>query len=138
MKRFYVDTNIWLDLAFERKDGLRPLGELAFTFFKKCMRNKWQILYSDLVLKELEKEISPSEIEKRCFGIISRKDQLIKVKSTLKQMHEAKRISTKEKVPWADAMHAIIARDNKAVIVSRNFHFENLSKIASVYLPDEI
>jgi predicted nucleic acid-binding protein len=138
MKRFYVDTCIWLDLAFDRKDNLRPLGELAFQFFKKCMRNKWKILYYDLALIELGKKMTPEEIEQRCFGIITEKNLLIKVNSELKQMQKAKRIASKEKMPFADAHHALLDKDNTAAIVSRNFHFEVLQKIVRVYLPDEL
>ena len=77
MKRFYVDTNIWLDFAFDRKDNLRPLGELAFQFFKTCRKNKWRTLYSELVLKELGKKLAPREINERCFKIVLEANLLV-------------------------------------------------------------
>lgn len=138
MKRFYVDTNIWLDYAFERKDNIRPLGELAFQFLKKCRKNRWQVLYSDLVLKELRKQLTKEEIEERCFRIISEASLLVKVEKSITQAEEAVTLSKKDAVPGPDAMHAILARDNKAVLISRDFHFKRLSRIVSAFLPEEI
>lgn len=138
MRKFYVDTSVWLDLAFDRKDNVRPLGELAFQFFKKCMRNGWKILYSELVLDELSKKMDLEEIPERCFGIISKKEVLMEVKFSLKQAKEAREISKKKGVPFADAMHAVVARDNKAMFISRDFHFQELSGIVTCLLPEDV
>ena len=59
MQKFYVDTNIWLDYFQNRSDGLRPLGEFAFLFFKKCIENKHTLIYSDLIENELYSKIKP-------------------------------------------------------------------------------
>jgi len=138
MERFYVDSNVWLDLAFDRRNHIRPLGELAFQFFKKCMRNEWKILYSDIVLEELGKFLTKEEIKVRCFGVVSEADLLVNVESTLSQTKEAKKVAEKHGVPAPDALHAILARDNKARLVSRDAHFEKLFEIVSVHLPEEI
>lgn len=138
MKRFYVDPNSGLDFALNRSDGVRPLGEFAFQFFKKCIRNRWKVLYSNAVLSELGRKMSPEQIEERCFKIISAQGLLMKVCHADRQVAEAKAISKNEKLPFIDTLHAIIARDNNAVIISRNFHFERLLKIAKVFLPEEI
>lgn len=138
MKRFYVDTNIWLDFALDRKDNIRPLGELAFQFFKKCIRNRWRVLYSGLVEEELGRKLSLKEIRERCFHIISSEGLLVKVELPKEEEYEAEKICKAEKVPLADAIHALIAKDNKAIVISRNFHFAALSKIVKVALPEEI
>jgi len=138
VKRFYVDTNVWLDFALDRKDGIRPLGELAFQFFKKCIRNRWRILYSGLVVEELGRKLSPKEIMESCFHIVASEGLLKKVELPLEKEQEARRISKYEKVPLADATHALIAKHNKAVVVSRDFHFNVLAKIVKVALPEEI
>jgi predicted nucleic acid-binding protein len=138
MKRFYVDTGIWLDFALNRKNHIRPLGDLAFQFFKKCIREQWQVLYSDAVLEELGKKLTPSQIEERCFKIILAEGLLLKVCFSGQQVEEAERTAQSDRLPFIDALHAVIARDNDAVIVSRNFHFERLLKIVKVSLPEEI
>lgn len=138
MKRFYVDTSVWLDYAFDRKNHIRPLGELAFQFFKKCKKNKWKVLYSNLVLEELRRELSDEEIKERCFKLLSEANLLLKVKSSPAQAKEALGIAQKHAIPGPDALHAVLARDNKAAIVSRDVHFEELYKIVSAYLPEEV
>jgi len=138
MKRFYVDTNIWLDFALDRKDSIRPLGEFAFQFFKKCIRNRWIVIYSNLVLRELSKQMEPEEINERCFSIVSEENLLRKVSFSEEQGEEAKAICKRLKVPFADAVHAVIARDENATLISRGTHFGPLSEIISVALPEEI
>ena len=138
MKRFYVDSNIWLDFALDRKDNIRPLGELAFQFFRKAVREKWQILYSDIVLRELGKELTKEEIWQRCFKMVSDENLLGKAMVSVEQEKEAEKISKQQKVPFADAAHAIIARDNNAVVVSRDAHFGNLFKVVKSFLPEEL
>ncbi len=138
MKKFYVDTNIWPDFALNRRDSIRPLGELAFSFFRKVVRKKWQILYSNFVVGELEQHLKPWEMQERCFGIVSDKGLLFKVALSTEQSFEAERVSKKFGVPFGDAIHAIIARDSKAVVVSRDRHFQTLHEIVTTFLPEEI
>ena len=54
------------------------------------------------------------------------------------QVKEANDLAQKYGVPAQDAMHAILARDNNATLISRDAHFERLSKIVSACLPEEI
>ena len=55
MKKFYVDTCIWLDFLEDRKDGLKPLGEFAFQFFRNCRRCGCRLGYSEATLFELKR-----------------------------------------------------------------------------------
>ncbi len=93
MRNFYVDTGIWMDLAFGRKDNVRPLGELAFQFFKKCVRNKWLVIYSDAVIEELEEHLARQEIEERCFAVLEEKKLIQKVGFGKEDVEEAEKIS---------------------------------------------
>ncbi len=138
MKRFYVDTNVWLDFALNRSDGIHPLGEFAFQFFRKCIRNKWAILYSDAILEELGKKLTPSQIEKQCFKIILTENLLEKVCFSAKQVATAERIAKSKRLPFVDTLYAVIAKDNNAVVISRDFHFERLCDTVRIFLPEEI
>ena len=138
MKRFYVDTSVWLDFALDRSDGVRPLGELAFQFFKKCMRNGWKIVYSDAVIEELEKHLTMEEIRERCFAILEEKKLIQKIVFNKKEVEEAEEISKRERVSFTDALHAVIARNNNATVVSRDRHFGQLSKVVKCFFPEEI
>ena len=63
---------------------------------------------------------------------------LIFVESNKKQFGKAKDISAKRNVPLFDALHAIIARDSKAVMITRDAHFKKLKDITEYKKPDDI
>ncbi len=135
-KNFYLDTSIWRDYFEDRKDDLRPLGEFAFQFLKNCEKNKWKVLYSELVVYELKKDYSSERI-KEVFS--SFQDFIIKVKYSDEQILESKILAKQIKESHeADILHAILARDNKAVLVSRDKHFDCLTDIVKIIKPEEI
>lgn len=134
-QKFYVDTAIWRDYFEDRRDGLRPLGEFAFQFLKKCRENQCKPLYSEPVLFEL-KDFPKKWTEELFFSF---NDLLIKVSTSKKQMTEAKQLSKQRNIPFNDAFHAVIARDNSAIVVTRDAHFfEELSDIVKAQVPEEI
>jgi predicted nucleic acid-binding protein len=55
-----------------------------------------------------------------------------------KQFRKAKDISNKRNIPVFDALHAIIARDNSAVMITRDRHFDKLLDIVRYKKPEEI
>lgn len=135
---FYVDTSIWRDYHESREDKFRPLGEWAFEFFRYCRENNCVILYSDLIIRELENSYSDKEI-KEIMKVISNYGLLNKVNEpTKEQYREAQRLKKKLNIPFTDIMHAILARDNKAVMIYRDVHFYELQKIVEIKKPEEI
>lgn len=129
-----MDTAIWGDYFEDRGNGIRPLGEFAFLFLKKCEENKWKVLYSEPVLLEL-KEFAEQFYER--FSAF--KGMVFEVPATEKQVKEARKLARKRNVPFNDAFHAVIARDNKAVLISMDWHFqEKLSDIVECRAPEEI
>jgi predicted nucleic acid-binding protein len=138
MKNYYVDTNIWIDLWEDRSDGLKPLGEFAFQFFKNAIENKCMVYYSKLVVLELRKKFNEGVIEGELFKPLREAGILKEVSISKKQMSEARKIASKRCVPLGDALHAIIARDNRAILVSRDAHCLMLQDIVDVENPEEI
>jgi len=134
--RFYVDTSVWRDYFEDRKDGLRPLGEFAFEFLKKCKREKSKIIVSDVVFEELSLEFSKTQQEM----LLSEFEELIiRVLHSRKQEQEAFSLLRKfnRAFPLADVLHSVIARDESAVLVSRDFHFKQIG-LVDVFLPEEL
>lgn len=131
-----MDTAIWIDLYENRKGYLgEPLGEYAFSLFKMIKSKNCKIVVTDLILIELEMNYSLAEIN----GMMKPFEGLLeKFFSSEEQWAEAKRIAGERKVPKGDAMHAILARDNGFVLVSRDRHFKGLADISSCYKPEEI
>ncbi|MFA5887626.1 MAG: PIN domain-containing protein [Candidatus Nanoarchaeia archaeon] len=136
-KRYYLDTAIWKDYYENRSDRLRPIGEWALAFINKAVEEGSRILYSDAVIRELNKYHSMDEI-KAILSIVRNEDCLEKVSIDRKQVQEAKEISQKRNVPFGDALHAVLARDNKAIIVTRDRHFDDLMDIVEARKPEEL
>ncbi len=54
------------------------------------------------------------------------------------QAREARSIAKSRNVSFADALYAIIARDNNAIVVTRDAHFLLLTDIAEPRKPEEL
>ena len=54
------------------------------------------------------------------------------------QFQEAARIKRERKLPFADLLHAIIARDNSAIMVTRDIHFEDFEDIVATRKPEDL
>jgi predicted nucleic acid-binding protein len=137
MARYYFDTSIWIDYFEDRVDKFRPLGEFAFQLLKKIYEEGDVVLFSELVLFELEERYSRQKVS-AILEAAKEWGVLACVPISIAQRTESKRISEEQEVPRADALHAILARDNRAILVTRDSHFLHLTSIVDVKKPEEI
>lgn len=135
-ERYYIDTAIWIDFHENRRDRFRPLGEWALDMFKIIAQTGGMVIYSDMVIDELLRKY-PRPIIQKAFNIIPKRN-LKKVYANSEQSAEAGRLSRERELPFADCFHAILARDNFAVMVSRDRHFEQLKDIVDTKKPEEL
>ncbi len=135
-KRFYLDTAIWRDYFEDRADGIRPLGEFAFQLLKNCEKRGLGILYSSLVVQELEAHYS----KERAAQVFSPfRHFLVEVPISNGQISQAQKISASVAGTHVkDALHAILARDNGAIMVTRDRHFDALAGFVEVAKPEHI
>jgi len=135
-QRFYLDTAIWRDYFEDRKDRFQPLGEFAFQFLKNCESHSCEVLYSSLVVNELKAEYTSDEIQ----GILAPfRKYLVEVQIVPEQLKEAQGVNSRLKdTHLADILHAILARDNGAIMITRDKHFEALASIVEVLKPEEV
>lgn len=133
--RYYIDTAIWRDLHEDRKDKSKNLGELAFGLFVKIRSNKEKIVYSDFVVEELSHAYDEQTISK-IFKSVSA--LLEKVEISEKQMNETAVLSKELNIPFGDALHGILARDNNAIMVTRDKHFKKFRDRILVKKPEEL
>mgnify|MGYP001576689263 FL=1 len=134
MTKYYFDTCIWRDYYENREDNFRPLGEWALMLIKNIEEEKGYILYSNLIIDELKNVFDDAQI-KELFSVTT---QLIRVHTSEIQAQEARMINQIRKVGFADAMHVVLARDNNAILVTRDNHFIDLTDIASIKKPEEL
>ncbi len=132
--KFYLDTSIWRDLQENRSDRFRPLGEWAFELLRKIREERHIVVYSDAVIDELRKKYSLPEIQE----IFRTAHQLEKVITRKEQIEESAKLCKSLKIPWGDCLHAILARDNNATMVTRDRHFEQLRFLADIKKPEEL
>ena len=135
-ERYFIDTSIWIDF-YEDRIGYNdePLGEYAFKLLAKIKAKESRIVISDFLIRELETQYSVEQIN----GIFKPFEKLIdKIFVTKKQKDEAIKISLERKIPKGDALHAIVARDDKLVLITRDNHFRMLQDISKHYKPEEL
>lgn len=135
-EKYYVDTLIWIDLLEDRKGfNSEPLGDYALKLFAMIKAKNHKLVLSDLLIRELESNYSVEEIN----GMVLPFKKIIEqIFVTKEQRDEAKKIAEERNLPLGDALHAIIARDNNFIMVTRDKHFRELGDITKHYKPEEI
>ena len=136
MTRYYFDTSIWLDF-FEHRDEPQLLKTtIARALVKAITNTDARIVWSDAITEELMSfGYTDEEFETRVYPL---RQILYAVAYAQKQSGKAKDLCRKREVPLYDALHALIARDCQAILVSRDAHFQQLRDIVRTKKPEEI
>lgn len=135
-RKYYLDTSIWLDFFENRNEPNFPKGDWAHELLNKITENNDKIIYSDTVISELGVVGYQSLEIQNLFQKI--KPILIFVESTEKQTRKAKDLSAKRDIPKGDALHSLIARDNKATLITLDNHFKKLLDITKPKRPQDL
>ena len=136
MKKYYLDTSIWLDFFENRDEPNLPKGKFVKELIKKILNNNDKIICSEVIKNEmLELGFLRYEIDFLFFPL---RKILVYVYSNKKQFGKAKDLSKKRDIPIFDAMHALIARDCKAIFITRDKHFDKLLDIVQYKKPEEL
>lgn len=134
-KLYYFDTSIWIDFFENRDEPNFPKGTIIRKLIQKILDENSRILYSDTNLFEL-----------RSFGytryqinylIKPIQSSLIFVKATEKEFGKAKDISFKRSIPKGDVLHALIARNNGAILIALDHHFKRIKDIKIPIMPQD-
>ena len=133
--RYYFDTSIWLDL-FEKREEFPYKFTSVQRLLKYIRLHNDKIVYSKAVIDELRK-LGYSSFE---LGILFRRFRqlLIRVWQTKHHYGKAKDLAAKRDIPFFDALHALLAREAKAILISRDKDFQRLQDIVINKKPEEI
>jgi predicted nucleic acid-binding protein len=139
VERLYLDANIYLDYWENRSDKMRPLGEFAFILFKRTFSSEFEILFSDWLAKELDKNDLTQKKLSSLMNKLERLNKISRIKTTPKDVMKARQISKKIGTHWEDCLHAVLAENGKAkYLVTRNLpDFKNLFFIKTI-LPEQL
>jgi predicted nucleic acid-binding protein len=135
-KRYYLDTSIWLDFLEDRNEPNFPKGKWAKELIEMILEEDGEIILSDNNIFELQGLGYSSHYIGDLLESLS--PSMAYVESTENQISRAKDLSQKRDVPKRDALHALIARDNGATLVTLDNHFKRLSDISMPHSPKDI
>lgn len=136
----YVDTHIFIDYYLDRKNHFRPLGEFAFNFIRNAASCKYHVLISSFNLIELSDNLKMSEQDlwEKVLNLLYEAGKITVVEVSDAQRAESRKISKERKIAIADALFAILARDNNAILISRDIHHDEVKDFVEVKKPEEL
>jgi len=133
--KLYVDTNIFLDYLFERKNKLgKDISTPAQKLFFRAIECEFFIVISDHTATEINKNI---DLEKARMLLEFLKKKIVMVYKTKDDIEKANKLSSTN---FADALHAVIAKRAEAdYIITRNLEdFEKFSSCIKAKAPENI
>jgi len=136
VKKYYFDTSIWLDFLENRNEPNMPKGQWIKELVNKVINDGSLIVYSNANKEELIKQGYSIYELNNLFSPL--KKILMYVEFTKKQFGKAKDLANKKNVPIFDALHVLIAKDNKSILVTLDKHFHQFKDISLVKSPREI
>lgn len=134
MDPVYIDTAIWRDFFEDRKDAQKDLGKIAEDFLMALLEHATPIILSGIVMRELRQVYSAEELH----SLLARfQPQVIAIEPSTDQFYEAHDISLRKNVPFGDALHAVMARDHQAILITRDKDFRRLCDVCPVQKPED-
>ena len=127
----YLDTSIWLDIYLERPGR----NIITHRLFQKIIQEEIKIYISDVLIIELRKlGFSSTEIRE----MFAPYEQTI-VYITASKMHhlEGRPLAYTRKIPRADVLHALLAREYHLQLIATDRDFLSLKDITTVITPEQ-
>ena len=122
---------------YENRIGFtgEPLGDYAFNLISFIKSKHNTIIITDVIIRELNVYYAMEEINNKLRFF----ERLIERKNvTAEQLIEARKISLEREAPEGDEIHAIFARDNNLILITRDNHFRKVEDISIHYKPEQI
>lgn len=135
-KKYYFDTSIWLDFFENRDEPNMPKGEWVNKLLNKIINDNDKIVYSNNNMFELiQAGYTIFDIKNMLKPL---KPIIVFVEATEKQVRKARDLSLKREIPKRDALHALIARDNKSKLITLDHHFKKILDITKPHKPNDL
>ncbi len=122
---YYIDTCVWIDFVKDRFDVEK--------IFFDIINQEHTVIVSYPLKKELYKYLTAEET-RMIFTLLQSKSLLEEVRLSSQEIQEANHLSRDRLLPFADALHAILARNNDALFITRDKHFLQLTDICQIIL----
>ena len=119
--KFYVDTNIYLNLWKKEGDATKgtPYWKLAKDFMDKAERENSIIEFSGLILKELEYKLTPEQFKEKSDLL---KSTYQKVEVLEEDYNNARKLESKSRfdISFYDCLHIAVCKRLNLVLVTRD------------------
>jgi predicted nucleic acid-binding protein len=116
---------VWIDFV----EGV----SYADDFFFRIIANEDVVLVSQLISKEFFRYADYNFIAS-LLALLDSKDLIEHVSTYKFQEDEAELLAEGRDVPRPDALHAVLARDNNSILVTKDKHFLSLKDVCSINL----
>ncbi|MFH1649711.1 MAG: PIN domain-containing protein, partial [Candidatus Woesearchaeota archaeon] len=136
LQTFYLDTSIWMDIR-ENRGGYEgePLGDYGLKLLMNILAGGDSIAVSELLFVKLQSKYSNDEIT----SLFAPFEKILnRIHIDRHQREWAQELAMVRNVPRGDVLHAILARDNNLILVTRDRHFKLLDDIARHFKPEEL
>lgn len=136
--KVYCDTNVYMDLFQNRKQGFQDFAEFALQFFQRVRDGEYVLIISDWVYDEIKKpNVMGSDKELKELINSFEEHQKIHIEKTNQDKQKARELS---KDNYDDALHVVLAKKANAIyLVTRNIkHFEEFRDIVEITLPERL
>ncbi|MFA5797801.1 MAG: PIN domain-containing protein [Candidatus Woesearchaeota archaeon] len=122
--RYYIDTCVWIDFIE---------GRTNIDLFTECILEDHTVILSYPLQKELGKYVHSEQLT-MILALLSAKELIERVDVFEHDKKEALHLSAQRNIPFADALHAVLARNNDALLITRDKHFLKLRDICAIRL----
>jgi predicted nucleic acid-binding protein len=62
----------------------------------------------------------------------------MKTDASVRQLQEIEETARVRQLPWSDVLHAVLARDNHATLITRDAHFQQLADVVESLKPENV
>lgn len=128
--KIYIDSNIFLNVWFEEMLRFSPAFYYSRRILDAILECKFWLVLSDLTVKELSKKTNlPKEtITQEYLRPYIMVNKLIIIETTADMIREANSTSQRYRLHASDALHAIIAKNEGCILVTRDIELKNTAK----------
>lgn len=140
--KVYVDSNVFLNVWFEELLRLSPAFYYSRKLLDAILECRFRLVISDLTVKELSRKTNlPKEtIIEEYLKPYEMVGKLTIIETTKENIREANEISRTYRLHASDALHALVAKKEGCILVTRDVELRTTARRISVKssLPEEL
>jgi predicted nucleic acid-binding protein len=138
MRKAYIDSNVFLDFWLGRKTGFHPVGEYAREFFRRALECEFELAISDISLYELRDNTPYKRLVEDFVSDFQAKRKLAVLKVSPGIRQAASKLARERARSFNDCVHLLLAKQTRAVLVTRDSDFDVFRGEVEIKKPEEL